>query len=107
MRSTWIALRLALLAIAVAYFVLAFIAARRFYGRKRARSTDVMFWVIVVLVMIRIFAGFTSVNDWIYRLIVLLPGIAAAIGIPGLLKELGSLKAGDGNPADGNEARFG
>jgi asparagine N-glycosylation enzyme membrane subunit Stt3 len=89
----WLAVRLTLLAIAVSYFVLYIVAARRLRGRERDRSTDVMFWVVVVLALIRLFARFTSLSGWTYQLIVVLPGIAAAIGIPGLMKELTQLKA--------------
>jgi len=100
----WLALRLALLTIVVAYFVLSFIAARRFYGRKRGRSTDVMFWVVVVLALIRVFARFTPLGGWAYQLVVVLPGVAAGVSIPGLLRESGSLKASNGKPTGSDEA---
>jgi len=88
----WLALRLVLLAIGVSYFVLYIVAARRLRGRERDSSTDVMFWVVVVLALIRVFARFTSLSGWTYQLIIVLPGIAAAIAVPGLMKELTKLK---------------
>jgi hypothetical protein len=88
----WLALRLVLLAIGVSYFVLYIVAARRLRGRERNSSTDVMFWVVVVLALIRVFARFTSLSGWTYQLIIVLPGIAAAIAVPGLMKELTKLK---------------
>jgi len=51
-----------------------------------------MFWVVVVLALIRVFARFTSLSGWTYQLIIVLPGIAAAIAVPGLMKELTKLK---------------
>jgi hypothetical protein len=89
----WLAVRLMLLAIAVSYFVLFIVAARRLRGRERDRSTDVMFWVVVVLALTRVVARFTSLSGWTYQLVLVLPGIAAAIAIPGLMKELTKLKA--------------
>jgi asparagine N-glycosylation enzyme membrane subunit Stt3 len=88
----WLALRLVFLAIGVSYFVLYIVAARRLRGRQRNSSTDVMFWVVIVLALIRVFARFTSLSGWTYQLIIVLPGIAAAIAVPGLIKELTKLK---------------
>ena len=88
----WLALRLVLLAIGVSYFVLYIVAARRLRGRERDSSTDVMFWVVVVLALIRVLARFTSLSGWTYQLIIVLPGLAAAIAFPGLMKELTKLK---------------
>jgi asparagine N-glycosylation enzyme membrane subunit Stt3 len=88
----WLALRLVLLAIVVSYFVLYIVAARRLRGRERDSSTDVMFWVVVVLALIRVFARFTSLSGWTYQLLIVLPGIAAAVALPGLMKELTKLK---------------
>jgi hypothetical protein len=89
----WLAVRLALLAIVVAYFVLYIIVARRFRGRQQKPGIDGMWWVVVVLALIRVFARFTPLSGWIYQLFIVLPGIAAAIAIPGLMKELTKLKA--------------
>jgi asparagine N-glycosylation enzyme membrane subunit Stt3 len=89
----WLALRLTLLAIVVFYFVLYIVAARRLRSRERDRSTDVMLWVVVALALIRVFARFTSLSGWTYQLVIVLPGIVAAIAIPGLMKELTKLKA--------------
>ena len=88
----WLAARLALLAIVVAYFVLYIMVARRFRGRQKP-GIDGMWWLVVVLALIRVFARFTPLSGWTYQLVIVLPGIAAAIGIPGLMKELTKLKA--------------
>jgi len=51
-----------------------------------------MFWVVVVLALIRVFARFTWLSGWTYELVIVLPGIAAAVAIPGVIKELIRLK---------------
>ena len=102
----WLALRFALLTTGVVYFVLYIVAARRLRGRKLQRSTDGMFWVVVVLALIRGFARYTPLSGMTYQLVAVLPGIAAGIGIPGLMKELTRLKA-DGTEPSGSEERFG
>ncbi|MGC2194951.1 MAG: hypothetical protein WA628_09775 [Terriglobales bacterium] len=89
------------------YLVLYMIAAKRLRGRERERSTDVVFWLVVVLVSVRIVARFTSLGGLAYQFVVALPGIAAGVGIPGLMKELARLKADNGKPGDGNEERIG
>ena len=105
MYAAWILLRLALLAGVVVYFVLYIITARRLHGRKVRRSTDIVFWAVVALAMIRVFARFTPLSGLTYRLILVLPGIAAGVGIPGLMSELTRLKADIGEPADANPER--
>ena len=93
----WLALRLALLTIVVAYFVLYIVVSRRLRGRTLQGSTDGMFWVVVVLGLIRVFARFTPLSGWTYQIVVVLPGIAAALGIPGVVKDLTRLKADGGS----------
>ena len=87
----WIALRLTLLAIVVFYFVMFIVRQRRLRGRKGDSSTDVMFWVVVALALIRVFDRFMPSSGWNYYLVRVLPGIAAAIAIPGLMGELSKL----------------
>jgi hypothetical protein len=89
----WLAIRLALLAMVVAYFVMYIMVARHFRGRQQKHGIDGMWWLVVILALIRVFARFTSLSGWTYQLVIVLPGIAAAIAIPGLMKELTKLKA--------------
>jgi hypothetical protein len=89
----WLTVRWALLAIVVAYFVLYIMVARRFRGRQQKPGIDSMWWLVVVLALIRVLARFTPLSGWTYQLVIVLPGIAAAITIPGLMKELTKLKA--------------
>ena len=87
----WLALRFALLTIVVFYFVLYIVRQRRLRGRKGDSRTDVMFWVVVALALIRVFARLMPLSGWNYHLVRVLPGIAAAIAIPGLVMELSKL----------------
>ena len=87
----WLALRLTLLAIVVFYFVMYIVRQRRLQGRKGDSSTDVMFWVVLALALIRVFARLMPLSGWSYQLVRLLPGIAAAVAIPGLMRELSKL----------------
>ena len=96
MYADWFILRLALLAAVLVYFVLYIITARLLRGRKGRRSTDIVFWLVVALALIRIGARFTSLGGLAYQFVVVLPGIAAAVGIVGLMKELTELKAEHG-----------
>jgi hypothetical protein len=89
----WLALRLTLLAIVVFYFVMYIVRQRRLRGRKGDSRTDAMFWVVVALALIRVFARLLPLSGWNYHLVRVLPGIAAAIATPGLMKELTKLKA--------------
>ncbi len=87
----WLALRFALLTIVVFYFVLYIVRQRRLRDRKGDSRTDVMFWVVVALALIRVFARLMPLSGWNYHLVRVLPGIAAAIAIPGLVMELSKL----------------
>jgi hypothetical protein len=89
----WLAVRFALLTIVVLYFVMYIVRQRRLRGRKGNSSTDVTFCVVGALALIRVFARFTPLSGWIYQLVIVLPGIVAAIATPGLMKELTKLKA--------------
>ena len=90
----WLVLRFALLTIVVFYFVMYIVRQRRLRGREGDSSTDVMFWVVVALALIRVFARFMPLSGWNYQLVRILPGIAAAIAIPGLMRELSKLNTG-------------
>ena len=87
----WIAVRLTLLAIVVFYFVMFIVRQRRLRGRKGDSSTDVMFWVVVALTLIRVFDRFLPLSGRNYYMVRVLPGIAAAIAIPGLMRDLSKL----------------
>ena len=89
----WRALRLTLLAILVLYFVMYIVKQRRLRGREGESHTDAMFWVVGALALIRVFARLMPPSGWNYHLVRILPGVAVAIAIPGLMKELTMLKA--------------
>jgi hypothetical protein len=103
----WLALRLASLAIVVGYFLLYINVARQLRARELQSTNDGMFWLVVMLALIRVFARFTPMRGLPYQFVIVLPGIAAAIGIPGLLKELTKLKAENRELGVANEDRLG
>jgi hypothetical protein len=65
----------------VVYCGLCVITARRFHGRVKRGRADWVFWLIIVLIGIRILAPFVFGFGLVYGFAVVLAGVAAAIGI--------------------------
>ena len=92
MHSTWFILLNTQSAVVVVYCVLCVVTARRSRGRVKKTAADKVFWLIIVLIGIRIFVPFVFGYGLAYRFAVILAGVAAAIGILFEMRALTTLR---------------
>ena len=95
MGSTWHILRLAWLAVTLAYLVLYIIAAKRLRGEGKKHAGKV-FWVIAVLAAVRISIRYILGGGLIYQSGAVLVGVAAGIAALDLTRILITQKPDDG-----------
>jgi hypothetical protein len=97
MYHIWSALWWAWSAAVVVYFVLLVVTVRRLRASKEKRSVDVMFWLVVVLVWIRILARLALHRGPIYQVAVVLAGIASGVATLVLIRALIKQKPNEGS----------
>jgi hypothetical protein len=99
--GAWYVLRWTWSATVVGYCVLALIASKRLHGREKTLN-HVVLLVVAGLVGVRIWIGYT-IGGQVYRLAVLIVGVAAGIAALLVLKMLLSPSQSDRNEVSGAE----